>query len=73
VGVRNLKNGLVRLRKELNLPGTLAQAGVKPGLVRQKAGEIVAAALTDPCCKTNPVRCDEKLIRQVLDEVTGLG
>ena len=73
VGVRNLKNGLVRLRKELNLPGTLAQAGVKPGLVRQKAGEIVAAALADPCCKTNPVRCDEKLIRQVLDEVTGLG
>jgi alcohol dehydrogenase class IV len=73
VGVRNLKNGLVRLRKELNLPANLAQAGVKPGLVRQKAGEIVAAALADPCCKTNPVGCDERLIRRVLDEVTGLG
>jgi 1-propanol dehydrogenase len=73
VGVRNLKNGLVRLRKELNLPANLAQAGVKPGLVRQKAGEIVAAALADPCCKTNPVRCDEKLVRRVLDEVTGIG
>ncbi len=73
VGVRNLKNGLVRLRKELNLPGTLAQAGVKPSQVRQKVGEIVAAALADPCCATNPVRCDEKLVRRVLDEVTGLG
>ena len=73
VGVRNLKNGLVRLRKELNLPATLAQAGLKPSLVRQKTEEIVAAALADPCCKTNPVRCDEQLIRRVLDEVTGLG
>ena len=73
VGVRNLKNGLVRLRKELDLPGTLAQVGVKPSLVRQKAGEIVAAALADPCCATNPVRCDETVIHRVLDEVTGLG
>ena len=73
VGVRNLKNGLVRLRKELNLPGTLAQAGVRPAQVRQKAGQIVAAALADPCCKTNPVKCDEKLVRRVLDEVTGIG
>ena len=73
VGVRNLKNGLVRLRKELELPATLAQAGVNPGEVRRRADEIVAAALADPCCDTNPVKCDAYLVRQVLDEVTGRG
>src|SRR5699024_5029912 len=30
IAVRNLKNGIVRLRRELNLPETLAQAGVDP-------------------------------------------
>jgi alcohol dehydrogenase class IV len=73
VGVRNLKNGLIRLRKELGLPSTLAQAGVNPGELRRRSGEIVAAALADPCCATNPMKCDEKLVRQVLDEVTGRG
>ena len=73
VGVRNLKNGLVRLRKELGLPATLAQAGVNPGEVRRRADEIVAAALADPCCVTNPVKCDTYLLRRVLDEVTGRG
>jgi alcohol dehydrogenase class IV len=73
VGVRNLKNGLVRLRKELELPATLAQAGVNPGEVRRRADGIVAAALADPCCQTNPVKCDAYLVRQVLDEVTGRG
>jgi alcohol dehydrogenase class IV len=73
VGVRNLKNGLIRLRKELGLPSTLAQAGVNPGELRRRSGEIVAAALADPCCATNPMKCDEKLVRQLLDEVTGRG
>ena len=73
VGVRNLKNGLVRLRKELGLPATLAQAGVNPGEVRRRADEIVAAALADPCCGTNPVKCDAHLVKKVLDEVTGRG
>ena len=30
IAVRNLRNGLIRLRRELNLPETLAQAGVAP-------------------------------------------
>ena len=73
VAVRNLKNALVRLRKELQLPATLAQAGISPQQVRQATDSIVNAAMADPCCATNPVRPDEKTVRQILRQVTGVG
>ena len=71
IGVRNLKNGLVRLRRELNLPETLAKAGVEPGAVWRNAGQIVRATLEDPCCKTNPMEVEDFQIRRILEEVTG--
>lgn len=71
IAVRNLKNALVRLRRELKLPETLAQAGVEPRQVRGGMGEIVAAVLADPCCKTNPVVPEDYLVRRILEEVTG--
>lgn len=73
IAVRNLSNALVRLRRILDLPENLAQAGVAPALVRQKAGEIVEAALADPCCDTNPVRPDARGVRKLLDQVMGDG
>ena len=73
VGVRNLKSALIRLRAELGLPATLAQAGVSPQLVRQKADVVVKAALADPCCDTNPIPVTESMVRQILNEVTGHG
>ena len=73
IAVRNLRNALARLRRELGLPETLAQAGVEPARVRQKAGEIVAAALADPCCETNPVKPDAAGVRGILERVTGHG
>ena len=73
IAIRNLKNGLVRLRRDLGLPETLAEAGVKPAALRQRREEILAAALADPCCKTNPVTVDAALVRQVLDAVAGHG
>ncbi len=73
VAVRNLKNALVRLRKELQLPATLSQAGIPPREVRQAADTIVSAALADPCSATNPVRPDENMVRHVLQQVTGIG
>ena len=73
VAVRNLKNALVRLRKELNLPENLAKAGVDPREVWRCSGEIVAATLADPCCKTNPIGVEDFLVRRVLEEVTGRG
>lgn len=71
IAVRNLKNGLVRLRRELNLPETLTQAGVDPRAVWRNTGQIVNATLNDPCCATNPMPVEDFLVRRILEEVTG--
>ncbi len=73
IAVRNLTNGLVKLRRELGLPETLAEAGVKPSDVRQKTDGIISAALADPCCATNPVKPDAAMARSILKQVTGHG
>lgn len=71
VAVRNLKNGLVRLRRELQMPQTLKEAGVDPRQVWHKTGELVKAVLADPCCKTNPMPVEDFMVRRILEEVTG--
>jgi 1-propanol dehydrogenase len=71
VAVRNLRNGLIRLRRELKLPETLTQAGIAPGALRGAMNEIVTATLADPCCKTNPLKTEDFMIRRILEEVTG--
>ena len=73
MAIRNLKNGLVRLRRELQLPETLAQAGVDLRQLRQQEQQIITAALEDPCCKTNPVKVEPHMIREILTEVSGRG
>lgn len=73
LAVRNLRNALCRLRKELQLPQTLAQCGIAPGQVQQIAEHLVSAALADPCCTTNPVPPDGAMVRRVLQQVTGVG
>ncbi len=71
IAIRNLKNGLIRLRRELNLPETLAQAGIAPGAVWNHAEQIVKATLADPCCQSNPMAVEDFQIRRILEEVTG--
>ena len=71
IAVRNLKSGLMRLRRELNLPETLAQAGIDPGQVWRNAEAIVHATLADPCCRTNPMEVEAFQVRRILEEVTG--
>ena len=71
IAVRNLKNALIRLRRELKMPETLAQAGVDPRQVQEKTAHIVEAALEDPCCSTNPLPVEEYTVRRVLEAVTG--
>ena len=73
VALRNLKNGLVRLRKELRLPATLAQAGIEPQKVQSAQARIAEAVLADPCCDTNPVPVTKDLVLRVLEVVTGHG
>ena len=71
VAVRNLKNGLVRLRKELNMPQTLKEAGIDPRDVWHNTPKIVEAVLSDPCCTTNPAPVEDFMVRRILEEVTG--
>jgi alcohol dehydrogenase class IV len=71
IGVRNLRNGLIRLRKELQLPATLKEAGVAPQKLWHHSKQIVESTLKDPCMKTNPVRVEAFQIRRILEAVTG--
>ena len=71
VAVRNLRNALVRLRRELKMPETLAQAGVPPREVWAATGQIVEATLADPCCSSNPMKVEDFVVRRILEEVTG--
>ena len=73
MAVRNLRNGLWALRKELHLPATLQEAGIAPGKVRQHREAIIQAALADPCMAANPVKADASLVGQLLEAVTGRG
>lgn len=71
IALRNLKNGLIRLRRELELPENLMQAGVDPRNLWRNLDTIVETAMADPCCKTNPMVVEPFLIRRILDEVAG--
>ena len=73
VALRNLRNALIRLRRELHLPATLAEAGVAPSEVRKNADGIVSAALSDPCAATDPLDPTPALLQNILTEVTGHG
>lgn len=73
MAVRNLRNALIRLRRELRLPQNLAQAGIDLLKLQKNKKEIVSAALADPCCATNPAPADEAILHAIVEEVTGRG
>ena len=73
IGVRNLKNALIRLRRELSIPETLRDAGVDLRLLRRSTDVLVKATLEDPCCRSNPVRVESFMVRKILEEVAGRG
>ena len=73
MAIRGLKNGLIKLRRELELPQTLAQAGVDPARLRRQEQQILIAALADPCCDTNPVKPEAHMLRQILAQVSSHG
>jgi len=73
MAVRNLKNALIRLRRELGMPATLKEAGIEPAQVRHHAPQLVKAVLADPCCKTNPMPVEDFMVRRILEEVSGRG
>lgn len=71
IGIRNLRAGLLRLRRELGLPGTLVQAGVDLRSVWSSGKRIVELTLEDPECRNNPVAADDFMVRRILEEITG--
>ena len=71
IGIRNLRMGLARLRRELGLPGTLVQAGVDIRSVWQSGRRVVELTLEDPECRNNPVAVDDFMVRRILEEITG--
>lgn len=71
VALRNLKNALIRLRKELQLPETLAQAGIDPRNIWHNMDTIVKTVMADSCCDTNPIKVEDYMVRKILEEVTG--
>ena len=73
LAVRNLKNALIRLRRELNMPDTLAQAGVDVRKLRQQKEALVEAVLRDPCCSGNPLKVEAFTVRGILEAVAGHG
>lgn len=73
VAVRNLRSGLIRLRRTLSLPATLAEAGIAPQTLWRSSSELIRAALADPCAASNPVAPTEALLRRILEEAAGHG
>ena len=73
MALRAMKNGLIQLRRALNLPETLAQAGVDTGQLRKQEQQIIEAALADPCCLTNPIKPEANMCRTILHQVMGRG
>ena len=73
IALRALKNALIHLRRELDLPDTLSAAGIPVSQVREKTETLVKAVLCDPCCATNPVKPEANAIRRLLQESMGHG
>ena len=73
MALRNLKNGLDRLMRNLNLPKTLRDGGIPREEVVASRQKIVQAVLEDPCSRTNPVPVTQALVETVLRKITPYG
>lgn len=73
LALRNLKNALIRLRRRLEMPATLKEAGVDLSRLQQQKQALIQSVLQDPCCRTNPVPVTAELVEAVLREVSGFG
>lgn len=73
MAIRNLKNALIRLRRQLALPENLLQCGLTQAQLQEKTDSVVAAALADACCSTNPMPVEGSMVHHVLRMVMGHG
>ena len=68
--LRNLLSGLRRLRAQLCLPETLAQAGIDPAALDGAMDDLCRAALDDRCIRTSPVRFSLDDLAAIVREVS---
>lgn len=66
---RYLVSSIRQLRRKLQLPDNLKEAGVTKAQWAEKKQEILQAAWNDPCCKTNPVDVTEAGLETICLEV----
>lgn len=69
MGVKQLIRSIERLKKQLDMPGNLAQAGVKKELFTQFKSEIAESALLDGCTGTNPKQPTKEEIESILETI----
>ena len=67
-GTRNLIFAVERLRRSLELPETLTQAGISRASVTEKLQAICGAAANDACMKTNPKVLSESETAHIVRE-----
>lgn len=65
---RALRGALLRLRRQLQLPGTLEEAGVDGARLESLMDSLVHAALADPCLAANPRPVTEADLRRLFLE-----
>lgn len=66
---KNLRTQLMKLRRQLRLADTLAQAGISRAALQSAQDGLVEAALQDPCLQQNPRAVDASALRALLWEV----
>lgn len=69
LALRQLLSAIVSLRRRLGMPENLRQAGVEKRQWLAVRPEVLAAALADPCGRTNPVPVDAALLEEILKRV----
>ena len=68
LSVRNLIRALEQLRRQLNLPGSLAEAGIS---LRHSLNDVVSDAMHDVCLAGNPRKPSPADLRSLLQEAEG--
>ena len=70
-GVESLVNELSYMLDMMEVPRTLAQAGVDKNEYETLKSAMVAAALADPCTATNPRMMTDEGVREILAKLEG--
>ena len=69
IAVDSLKDAIIKLQKQLNMPLTLTECGIDAKEVESMKDEIAELALNDNCTKTNPVKPTKEDIIKILEKI----